>query len=231
MIPRIRVVPTYDDADPPAVVPIVEPVTLADLKAHLVVDGSQDDVLLAELITVAREACEDLTGRAIPQQSVVVTLDQFPGGREMWWDGVRDLPISYIRRQGKLIELPRPPLISVESITAYDDADVATVMPDTDYYVDASDPNQPGRIALRIGAIWPAIVLRTANAVEIAATIGYAVVPSALARAIMMMAADLYANRGDGWSGSLSTRAGATTTSAVRSGAMTLLERYVIRSL
>lgn len=211
--------------------PTAEPVILADAKAQLVVDGSEDDAYITGLITTAREACEDITGRAIPSQQILVTLDAWPSGRELWWDGTRETSISALSPvRAATIEIPRVPLISVQGITTYTDADVAAVWDSSQYFVDASDPNQPGRIAQRTGAPWP-VALRVRNAIEIACTVGYAVVPSGLKRAIMMMVADLYANRGDGWSASESTRAGQATDSAARSGASVLLDRYILRNL
>jgi hypothetical protein len=211
--------------------PVAEPVALADVKAHLVIDGSQDDALLTSLITVAREACEDVTGRFIAPCSVRYTLDWWPQTASEWWDGVREMPISATRERATFVELPRPPLISVSAVTAYSDADVPTVWDTANYFVDTSDPNQPGRLCLRTGHVWP-VALRNRNAVTIDATVGYATVPASLCRAIMMMVADLYSNRGDGWSASLLKRGGSNESdSANRSGAMALLERYVVRSL
>lgn len=221
MIPRVRLTSTT---------PIVEPVTLADVKAHLVIGDSTDDTLLTSFITVAREACEDITGRAIPLQSQIVTLDRWPhNGAEEWWDGVRDGVMSFYGR-GAYIEIPRPPLVSVESITVYDDTDTPAVWASSNYYVDASDTNHPGRVCVRAQSV-PPIGLRTRAAVEIACTVGYATVPASLCRAIMMMVADLYSNRGDGWSASIKMGTGATADTANRSGAMSLLERYILRNI
>lgn len=205
--------------------PTFEPVSLADAKAHLAVDGALDDVLIADLITVAREACEDITGRKIPQQGITVTYDAWPcGGRDEWWDGMREGAIGQLLSGGN-IELPGTPLQSVESITTYDAADVATVVAPASYLVDASDWNHPGRVCLRPGYSWPTD-LRIANGIVIVATVGYALgeIPSALKRAIMVMVADLYTNRGDAWTGD-------NVSVAARSGAMPLLDRYVIRRL
>ncbi len=206
--------------------PTWEPVTLADAKAHLVVDGSADNVLIADLITVAREACEDITGRKIPSQGITITMDAWPrSAREQWWDGMREGAIASLVNS-EPIDLPGVPLQSVESITTYDDANAATIVDPATYFIDASDDNQPGRVCLRYGATWPSD-LRPINGIVIEATVGYATAPatpSALRRAVLMILADLYANRGDAWTGD-------GMTPAARSGALPILERYTLRNL
>lgn len=49
---------TYAQTTPPS----AEPLTLAEVKAHLRLDGSDEDALLASLISTAREHLERETG-------------------------------------------------------------------------------------------------------------------------------------------------------------------------
>jgi len=58
--------------------PAAEPVTLADAKAHLKVDSTDDDALIASLITAARARAEWHTGRALVTQSWTLWLDAWP---------------------------------------------------------------------------------------------------------------------------------------------------------
>lgn len=68
--------------------PAEEPVTLAEAKAWLKVDGADEDALIATLITAARLHLESVTGRALVTQSWRLVLDCWPAG------GVVRLPIA-----------------------------------------------------------------------------------------------------------------------------------------
>lgn len=62
--------------------PIIEPVTLEELKLHLRIELDQtgEDEYLEGLIRVVREHIEDITRRAIMTQTWDYCLDDFPGG-------------------------------------------------------------------------------------------------------------------------------------------------------
>jgi hypothetical protein len=187
MIDRVIDVTEPDDID--------EPVTLEELKAWLRIDTSAEDDLLTELITAAREAVEMITRRTIAQRQCKLTLDRFPRSTsDEWWDGVREGAMNLF--VGQSVVIPRPPLVTIDSVTTYNDADTASVLADTSYFTDASDPDQFGRLALRTGNVWP-VVLRTRNGVEIVFTAGYSSVPASLKFAIKKVAAHMYSNRGD----------------------------------
>lgn len=172
------------------------PVTAADLKQWLRVTHSGEDSLMALIVDRAHAMAERLVGRTITKRSMTATLDAIPYARGEWWDGVRDGALS--RDLISALALPLPPLLSVESITSYNDSDVGTVMPTSDYFVDTSSEDHEGRICLRIGATWP-IFLRPRNGIVIAYTGGFAVgtVPGEYKHAILVLAAYLFKNRGD----------------------------------
>lgn len=65
----------------------VEPVTLAEVKAHLRLSGTDDDALLTGLIAAVRQQAESLTGRVLVES---VWEWSFDGGLA----GVVDLPLS-----------------------------------------------------------------------------------------------------------------------------------------
>lgn len=151
--------------------PALEPVTLAEAKAHLKIDTDADDALIERLIAAARARAEWHTGRAFVTQSWILWLDAWPA----------------------VIELPLPPLQSVASVTTYNCADLARILSPSDYTV------ANGRIALKDGRA-PPTDLRRLNAVAIAFTAGYgaaADVPAPLRVAILALIAFLYEHRGE----------------------------------
>jgi uncharacterized phiE125 gp8 family phage protein len=158
--------------------PAVEPVTLDEAKAHLKVDTTDDDALIASLITAARARAEWHTGRAFITQSWTLSLDAWPCAGA--------------------VEIPLPPLQAVTTITTYASNDAATVLDPSLYQVDAA--SSPARIALKQGVTLP-VGLRALNAVQIAFSAGYgdaeSNVPAPLREAILDLIANAYANRGD----------------------------------
>jgi uncharacterized phiE125 gp8 family phage protein len=155
--------------------PSLEPVTLAEAKAHLKVDTSDDDALIGTLITAARARAEWHTGRALVTQSWILW-------RDCW---------------SQIVEIPLPPLQAVTAVTTYARDGTAGVLDAGGYTVDAA--SQPGRIDF--GCTRPA-GLRAINAVAIAFDAGYgdgeADVPAPVREAILRIVAELYADRGDG---------------------------------
>jgi uncharacterized phiE125 gp8 family phage protein len=98
-----------------------------------------------------------------------------------------------------VIALPRPPLVAVTEVRAYDASDAATVIDPASYYVDTA--SRPGRLVLRAGTLWPAS-LRAVDALAIDFTAGFGdaahTVPQALRQGLLAHVAQLYAQRGDG---------------------------------
>jgi uncharacterized phiE125 gp8 family phage protein len=68
---------TLIETDPP----LAEPVTLADLKAHLRIDVNDEDALLESLIRVARAHLEAVTGTALMPRGLRLVLDDWPEGQ------------------------------------------------------------------------------------------------------------------------------------------------------
>ena len=156
--------------------PAAEPVTLVEAKAHLKVDTTDDDALIASLITAARARAEWHTGRAFVTQSWTLWLDAWP--------------------PGGVVEIPLPPLQSVTQVQTFALDDSASVLDPSLYQVDAA--SAPARLALK--GIFALANLRAVNAVKIAFTAGYgdaSAVPAPVKQAILQIAADLYTHRGD----------------------------------
>ena len=158
--------------------PSLEPVTLAEAKAHLKIDTSDDDALITAMITAARARAEWHTGRALLTQGWTLHLDAWP--------------------DCGTIEIPLPPLQSVASVTSYARDDSAAVMNASLYTVDTA--SAPARLALKLGVPAPTN-LRVVNAIAIAFTAGYgdaaSAVPQLLKEAILELVAFLYENRGE----------------------------------
>lgn len=155
--------------------PASEPVALADAKAHLKVDTTDDDALIIALITAARARAEWHTGRALMTQSWILWLDAWPAER--------------------IVEIPLPPLRSVTSVTSYGRDDTASVLDPARYVVDLA----ANRVALRQNSFIPPF-LRVINAIAIGFTAGYGDVPDVpqgLKTAILELIAFLYEHRGE----------------------------------
>ena len=154
--------------------PASEPVTLAEAKAHLKLDTADEDALIGTLITAARARAEWHTGRAFVTQAWRLSLDAWP--------------------HGDAVDIPLPPLVSVEEVAVIAADGVRTVLDPAVYRVDAA--SQPGRIVFNDRPL----SLRRTDCLQIAFTAGFgnaSAVPAAVREAILEIVADLYSHRGD----------------------------------
>lgn len=153
--------------------PATEPITTAEAKRHLRVDFADDDTYIDSLIAAARQHVEEVTGRSLITQTWKLSLDGFED----------------------VILLPRPPLVSVDSVTYVDgDGDTQTLASSV-YDVHAND--LPPRITLAHNQSWPTTRV-TANAVTVTYQTGYGAagdVPESLKHAVKLLVGDMYANR------------------------------------
>lgn len=181
--------------------PSTEPVTATELRSHLIVDSTQlSDNDANALITDARTEIETRLNLAMISQSWRLSLDFWPNGGEEWWDGVREASINsiYTRNSAMSVLPPRWPLVSVTSITVYDEASNSTAVTVADVF-DVDTYRTPGRITLKRGQTWP-VALKANDAIQIVYVAGYAnaaAVPAPMKRAVKELAAYLYAHRGD----------------------------------
>lgn len=174
-----------------------DPVSLEDAKIHLRADSSDEDALIANLVTQASDEAEHLTGRALLPQTWRLTLDRFgsaPGfgfggggiGLDRHWIGGSDTLL-----------LPRAPLIAVSSIKylQYSDGVLTTLAPAA--YVVASAGAPPARITPAYATFWPP-TRELPEAVQIVFTAGWADadhVPAAIKSWIKLRVGALYENR------------------------------------
>lgn len=156
--------------------PAEEPVTLAEAKAHLRVDISDDDTYISGCITAARIWAEGFQRRTYVTTTYDWSLDEWPAGG--------------------LFKIPRPPLVSVESVKYYDEDETEYTFASSSYVVDVI--NQPGRIAVKNSVSVPSVTLRRVNGVIVRFTAGYGGatdVPEIVKQAIKLVVGDLYENR------------------------------------
>lgn len=177
--------------------PAVEPLSLAEAKAHLRVTHADDDTLISALVKTAREMAEAFTGRAFITRNISLFLDGWPARHgAQWWDGVREG--AGTEPADMALSLPRAPLFSVTDIRVYSAADEASTYAASGYFVDTTGPR--GRIVLKDSAV-PPTPGRNASGIEVRYTAGYGAtstaVPAPIIEALRQTVAHLYANRGD----------------------------------
>ena len=125
--------------------PAALPVSVEEAKEHMVVATSADDALIESYIAAAVELAENQTGRQLAEAIYELALEGFPSGMPGWLCGV------WIDKRA--IELPRAPLISVESITYVDPEGQTQTLSPTAYEADAD--SIPGRVLPAFGEEWP----------------------------------------------------------------------------
>jgi uncharacterized phiE125 gp8 family phage protein len=117
--------------------PTVEPALLAEVKGRLRLSTTDDDATISQLITVAREHAETVTGWSLAAKSYRLVDSRFP-------------------YPGTPIVLLRPPLLSVASVQYLDDTYTWQTWDDAEYFV--FDENRPALIAPKKGFAYPEAV-------------------------------------------------------------------------
>jgi len=106
--------------------PAIEPVTLGELKTFARIKYTAEDTLLEGFITTARIAAEEYTGRAFISQTIKMLMDFWPG---------------------TVVDLPKPPLISITKVATLDEDDEETEYDSDNYY--AVTTSTPGKSVLK----------------------------------------------------------------------------------
>lgn len=177
--------------------PAIEPITLAEAKSFLRVDGNEEDTLIEALITAARQTCELFTGQAFIDQTWDYYLDQARlTGPGPWWDGEREGTIDSLFRMVSGIDLPLFPVSSITEVTTTNELDEESVFGPTNYRLERS--KRPCRVALKTGASWPS-GLRATESIRIRFVAGYGAaasdVPATIRQAMKMLVAHLFEHR------------------------------------
>ena len=154
--------------------PLGEPLTLAEVKVHLRLDGTGEDIILQDLIRCARDHLERETGLALLTRTFRLYLDQWP--------------------QAQVIQIAKGPVQTIEQITVYDEAGLPAEIDTGQMMLDGQV--LPARLALTLRPD-PG---RALNGIEIDFTAGFgptgADVPDTLKRAMLLHLALLYEFRG-----------------------------------
>lgn len=147
--------------------PTEEPVTIDEAKAYLRADGNEDDALIGSLITAARQSVESSCERALMPQVWTERQPAFPAAIEL---------------RGGLVD-------TVNSVKYLDAAGEQQTLDEAAYRV-SSNTSTPTLLPV---TNWPA-----GTDIEVEYSLGYpdaATVPAALRAAMLIMVADMYANR------------------------------------
>lgn len=130
----------------------VEPITAAEVKTLMPLDGTDQDSRIAILIPALRQRAEQITGRAFATGNFSLTLDSFPAGEILLHSG---------------------PVTAIVSVSYVDTAGVTQVL--TGYKADIT--SIPARLLPAVDTAWPD-TQDIANAVTITYTAGAATAPA-----------------------------------------------------
>ncbi len=154
--------------------PAAEPLTLAEVKAHLRLDGAEEDALVLSLVKAAREFLERETGLCLMAQGWRLYLDRWPS------DGV--------------IRILKSPVQTIQTVCVYGlDGEPVQVSLE-DHLLDGA--GRPARLWLKNTPVTG----RTVNGIEIDFSAGYGEaatdVPDTLKRAMLIHIGHMFAFRG-----------------------------------
>jgi len=162
---------------------VIEPISYQQVLTHLRINPYDEEIdeasveYIETLITAVRQDVESFTSRALITQTWKYYMNVWP--------------------EGNYIDIPKPPLQSVTSITALTEAEVAAVFDEVYYHVDTK--SQPGKIILAADESWPTETLYAMNPIQIIFVCGYGSlaesVPKRIIQAMLLQISDLYENR------------------------------------
>jgi uncharacterized phiE125 gp8 family phage protein len=159
--------------------PTTEPISLTEAKLHLRVTSDVDNTIITNLIKVARRHAEKILWKALASTTFELVMDKFPCGE---------------------IELPMPPVESVESIK-YTNSDEDEVEWDDDNYIFYN--SEPAIIIPAYGLSYPTFTPYPIGAVKIRYIAGYKtgstdpnlLIPEEYRQAMLLLIGHLYEHR------------------------------------
>ncbi len=156
--------------------PAVEPVTLAEAKAHLRVDGTAEDALIQSLIITSRLHVEAALGLALITQSWTYTLDRWP--------------------KSLRLTLPLRPVAAISQVRLWRRDNSSEIVPASSFFLDGL--GLPARLVW-LGPEPVAAPDRSVNGIEIGLTAGFGAtpghVPATIRHALLLLIAHWYENR------------------------------------
>jgi len=167
-----------------------EPITLEEARTQLRQPPTDENALIALLITAARERAESATNRQLLTATWDLKLDAFPSC--------------------DVIVMPKPPLLTVTSITYVDSTGTSQTLAASAYTVRVYvGPHAAhGTVELAYGQVWP-VTRDQGDAVTIRYTAGYGTkasdVPAGIRQAMLLDIGTMYEHREDIVVGSTAT--------------------------
>jgi len=156
--------------------PALEPVSLAEAKAHLRVDGTAEDPLIQSLIVTSRLHVEAALGIALITQSWSCFLDRWP-------------------KAGR-VNLPIRPVAALTHVRVWNDEGASETLDPSGFLLDGH--GMPPRL-VALSDIVAATSQRVANGIEIGFTAGFGAaasdVPASIRHALLLLVAHWYENR------------------------------------
>lgn len=154
--------------------PAAEPITLAEVKAHLRLETTDEDLLLSGLIRAARLHLENQTGLCLISRLLRLYLDDWPDTH--------------------VIQIARGPVQTIEIVTVYDAVGAPVEIDTSGYVLDGTA--RPARLVLP----GRRATERALNGIEIDFIAGFgesgADVPDTLKRALLLHVAAMFELRG-----------------------------------
>ena len=160
--------------------PTSEPVSVAEAKDHLYIDGSDNDSMIAGIVSTARAKMEGWTRRQIMTATWDYCLDRFP--------------------VQNFIVLPFGNLQTVTSVKYKDVYGVESTMVAVTGYLVETNGEGHGRIVLPYGCTWPSGDFYPSNPITIRFVCGWtsaALVPFTIKHGIKLLCSEMYEARGE----------------------------------
>ncbi|GAK34420.1 phage gp6-like head-tail connector protein [alpha proteobacterium Q-1] len=156
--------------------PLIEPLDLAEIKAHLRIEHDDENSLLASYLVAARQMAERILGRALISQHWQYAFARWPDG-----------PLC----------LPKAPLQSVMAVRIVHEDGTSSLLDPDRYRVESRA--EPGFVLLKSGlGLVPLGLSRDRFEIDFIAGYGDqpAMVPAPLRHAILLMVAAFHQSRG-----------------------------------